>query len=70
VLNGTSNKMTRRIFNVEAYFDSSVFGRFKKEDEYLNWFETLAEIIDYIYKQIYYYNYKRIHISLKMSPVQ
>lgn len=48
----------------------SFFGRFKEENGDLNRFETLPELIEYIYKQIYYYNNKRIHTSLKMSPVQ
>lgn len=48
----------------------SFFGRFKEENGDLNRFETLPELIEYIYKQIYYYNNKRIHTSLRMSPVQ
>jgi putative transposase len=47
----------------------SFFGRFKEENGDLNSFETLPELIEYIYKQIYYYNNKRIHTSLRMSPV-
>lgn len=48
----------------------SFFGRFKEENGDLNRFETLPELIEYIYKQIYYYNNKRIHTSLRMSPIQ
>ena len=48
----------------------SFFGRFKEENGDLNRFETLPELVEYIYKQIYYYNNKRIHTSLRMSPVQ
>ena len=47
----------------------SFFGRFKDENGDLNRFETLSELVEYIYKQIYYYNNYRIHTSLKMSPV-
>lgn len=48
----------------------SFFGRFKEENGDLNRFETLPELVEYIYKQIYYYNNRRIHTSLRMSPVQ
>lgn len=48
----------------------SFFGRFKEENGDLDRFETLPELIEYIYKQIYYYNNSRIHTSLKMSPIQ
>lgn len=48
----------------------SFFGHFKTESGDLNRFETLGELIEYIYQQIYYYNNKRIHTSLKMSPVE
>jgi len=34
----------------------------------LNRFETLGELIEYIYNQVYYYNNKRIHLVLKMTP--
>lgn len=46
----------------------SFFGHFKLEAGDLNRFASLGELIEYIYQQIYYYNYKRIHSSLKMTP--
>ena len=46
----------------------SFFGHFKLEARDLNRFETLGELIEYIYNQVYYYNNKRIHSVLKMTP--
>lgn len=48
----------------------SFFGHFKLEAGDLNRFETLGELIEYIYTQVYYYNHKRIHSVLKMTPVE
>lgn len=51
-------------------YQESFFGHFKDESGDLNRFETLGELIEYIYQQLYYYNHKRIHSVLKMSPVK
>jgi transposase InsO family protein len=48
----------------------SFFGHFKLEAGDLNRFEILGELIEYIYQQVYYYNHKRIHSVLKMTPVE
>ena len=48
----------------------SFYSHFKLESGDLNRFETLGELIEYIYQQIYYYNNKRIHSTLKMTPVE
>lgn len=48
----------------------SFFGHFKLEAGDLNRFESLGELIEYIYQQVYYYNNKRIHSVLKMTPVE
>ncbi len=48
----------------------SFFGRFKDESGDLNRFETLPELIAYIYQQIYYYNNLRIHTKFRMAPVK
>lgn len=48
----------------------SFFGHFKLEAGDLNRFESLGELIEYIYQQVYYYNHKRIHSVLKMTPVE
>lgn len=46
----------------------SFFGHFKLEAGDLNRFQTIGELIEYIYQQVYYYNHKRIHSVLKMTP--
>ena len=46
----------------------SFFGHFKVEAGDLNRFKSLGELVEYIYQQIYYYNHKRIHSILKMTP--
>lgn len=48
----------------------SFFGHFKLEAGDLNRFVTIGELIEYIYQQVYYYNHKRIHSVLKMTPVE
>ncbi|MCX6751874.1 MAG: IS3 family transposase [Candidatus Nomurabacteria bacterium] len=48
----------------------SFFGHFKLEAGDLNRFKTIGELIEYIYQQVYYYNHKRIHSVLKMTPVE
>ena len=48
----------------------SFFGHFKLEAGDLNRFESLGELIEYIYQQVYYYNNKRIHSVLKMTPIE
>lgn len=48
----------------------SFFGHFKLEAGDLNRFESLGELIEYIYQQVYYYNNKRIHSVLKMTPAE
>jgi len=46
------------------------FGTFKREFGNLNQFRDLAELHEAIALQIYYYNHKRIHSALGMSPAQ
>lgn len=46
----------------------SFFGKFKEESGDLGRFESLPELMEYIYQQVYYYNHKRIHTKLKMCP--
>ena len=48
----------------------SFFGRFKQELGNPHRFKTLDELIEAIYRQIYYYNNKRIHRALKTTPHQ
>jgi putative transposase len=51
-------------------YQESFFGHFKQEAGDLNRFDTIGELIEYIYQQVYYYNNKRIHSILKMTPVE
>lgn len=51
-------------------FQESFYGKFKVDLGYMEQFESLGELIEGIYQTIYYYNNKRIHSILKMSPVQ
>lgn len=49
-------------------YQESFFGKFKAEAGDLNRFETVGELIEFIYQQIHYYNTERIHTKLKMPP--
>ena len=51
-------------------YQESWYGKFKAEFGDFNRFETIGELIEEIYHQIYYYNNSRIHTSLKTSPYQ
>lgn len=51
-------------------YKESFYSHFKKEAGDLNRFESLGELIEYIYNQIYYYNNRRIHSVFKMTPAQ
>jgi len=49
-------------------YKESFFGHFKDEFGDINRFDTPGQLIEEIYSQIHYYNFDRIHRSLKMSP--
>lgn len=51
-------------------FQESFYGKFKVDLGYMEQFESIGELIEGIYQTIYYYNNKRRHTSLNMSPVQ
>lgn len=51
-------------------YKESFFGHFKDEFGEINRFETVGQLIEEIYSQIHYYNFDRIHRSLKMPPVK
>lgn len=51
-------------------WSESFFSRFKGESGNLNRFETLGELIEYIFGYLNYYNKSRIHTKIKMSPYQ
>jgi transposase InsO family protein len=48
----------------------SFYGKFKQELGNIYRFASLEELMAGIYRQVHYYNTKRIHSSLKMSPRQ
>jgi putative transposase len=51
-------------------FQESFYGKFKVDLGHMEQFESLGELIEAIYQTMYYYNNKRRHTSLHMSPVQ
>lgn len=51
-------------------FQESFYGKFKVDLGHMEQFSSLGELIEAIYKVMYYYNNKRRHTVLKMSPVQ
>lgn len=54
----------------ENGYQESFYSQFKVDLGRADQFETLGELIEAIYLQINYYNAKRIHTSLKMSPLK
>ena len=48
----------------------SFFGRFKEEFGDVNRFSHIGELIEEIYSQVYYYNFKRRHTAFKIPPVE
>ena len=65
---GSKISMSERGSPWQNGHQESFFGHFKLEAGDLNRFESLGELIEYIYQQVYYYNNKRIHSILKMIP--
>lgn len=65
---GAKISMSKKGSPWENGHQESFFGHFKLEAGDLNRFESLGELIEYIYQQIYYYNNRRIHSILKMTP--
>lgn len=51
-------------------YQESWYGKFKGEFGDFNRFETMGELIEETYHQIYYYNHRRIHTSLNTTPYQ
>ena len=67
---GISFSMSRKGSPWENGYQESWYGKFKTEFGDFNRFETLGELVEEIYQQIYYYNNFRIHRSLKTNPHQ
>jgi transposase InsO family protein len=51
-------------------FQESFYGKFKVDLGYMEQFKSLGELIEAIYQTMHYYNNKRRHTSLNMSPVK
>src|SRR5512134_4054209 len=51
-------------------FQESFYGKFKIDLGEVSRFETLGELIEAIHQTVHYYNHKRKHTTLKMSPVE
>jgi len=51
-------------------WSESFFSSFKTESGDFNRFETLGELIEYVYGYLNYYNNDRIQTKIKMSPIQ
>ena len=51
-------------------YKESFYSHFKAEAGDLNRFDTLGELVEFIYQQIFYYNHRRIHSVLKMPPAE
>ena len=54
----------------ENGYQESFYGKFKKELGNIHRFITLEDLMEGIYRQVYYYNNKRIHSKLRMPPRQ
>lgn len=61
--------MSKKASPWENGFQESFYSEFKMDLGDPNRFESLGELIEAIHQTIYYYNTKRIHTTLKMSPV-
>jgi len=51
-------------------YQESFYGKFKQELGSLNQCKSLGEAISLIVSQIHYYNTKRLHTAIRMTPVQ
>ncbi len=66
---GISISMSKKASPWENPFQESFYSQFKVDLGLVSRFEIVEELIEAIYQTIYYYNNKRIHTSLKMTPV-
>jgi len=61
--------MSRKSSPWENGYQESFFSTLKLELGFINRFDEVGELIENIYSTIYYYNNRRIHTKLKMTPV-
>lgn len=62
--------MSRKASPWENGHQESFFGHLKLEGGDLNRFDTEGELLEELYRMIYYYNHQRIHSALKMPPMK
>ena len=67
---GVKVSMSKKSSPWENPFQESFYSQFKLELGNINQLEDDGHLAESIYRQIYYYNHKRIHTALKMSPRQ
>lgn len=67
---GVKVSMSKKSSPWENPFQESFYSQFKLELGNINRLENDGHLAETIYRQIYYYNHKRIHSALKMSPRQ
>lgn len=67
---GIAISMSKKASPWENPFQESFYSQFKLELENTNRFENEGQLIEAIYRQIYYYNNCRIQSSIKMPPVK
>lgn len=65
-----SISMSRKASPWENGHQESFFGHLKAEGGDLNRFDTDGELLEELYRMIYYYNHQRIHSKLKMPPMK
>ena len=66
---GIKISMSKKHSPWENPHQESFYSQFKVDLGYVSGYDTVEELIEGIYQTIHYYNNKRIHTSLKMSPV-
>lgn len=67
---GVTISMSKKSSPWENGYQESFYSNFKLELQNTNRFETEGQLIENIYRQVYYYNNIRIKTSLKMPPSQ
>ena len=66
---GIKISMSRKSSPWENGYQESFYSGFKLDLGTTNHYQDLGELFEIVAKQLHYYNTKRIHTSLKMSPV-
>lgn len=67
---GVKVSMSKKSSPWENPFQESFYSQFKLELGNINQMENDGQLVEKICHQIYYYNHRRIHSALKMSPKQ